>query len=97
MLPSSPLNIPGFKLPIAPIALFYSKLQEALAVQTKNITKRVLLKQRLVCEDFAWYVDNVYPDLLSKAKDITLLDSAVIEAKRSEIVKNFKLKMPQLF
>lgn len=89
MQPSRSLQITSAKHLIPPIALFYSSQQEALKVPPGNTTTRQRLKQRLECQDFAWFVENVYPDLRRKAAEIKLKDSAMIQAQRSSIISRF--------
>ncbi|KAM7541161.1 hypothetical protein Aperf_G00000024312 [Anoplocephala perfoliata] len=86
MQPSEGLQIASMKYHIPPIALFYSSQQEALKVPSGNTTARQRLRQRLGCQDFAWFVENVYPDLKRKGAEVKLKDSAMIQAQRSSII-----------
>ncbi|VDN97482.1 unnamed protein product [Rodentolepis nana] len=86
MQPSRSLQIKSVKYRVPPIALFYSAQQEAFKVPAGDISSRQRLRQLLECKDFAWFVENIYPDLLRKAVGIKLKDSAMIHAQRSSII-----------
>nr|CDS34025.1 polypeptide N acetylgalactosaminyltransferase 14 [Hymenolepis microstoma] len=97
MQPSRSLQIKSVKYRVPPVALFYSAQQEALKVPAGNIISRQRVKQHLECKDFAWFVENVYPDLLRKAIEIKLKDNAMIQAQRSSIVSSLLDKSCGLF
>lgn len=86
MQPSRGLHIESSKYLIPPIAFYYSAQQEALKVSTGDIYARQLLKERLGCKDFTWFIENIYPDLLKKTTGIKLKDNALIQAQRSSII-----------
>lgn len=85
MQPSRDLQIDSIRYPVPPIAFFYSSQQEALKIPAGDLTLRERLRQQLECKDFAWFVENVYPDLRRKANEVKLRDNALIKAKLSKL------------
>ena len=80
------LQIESITYSVPPMALFYSSQQEALKVSVGDINSRERLRRRLDCKDFAWFVDNIYPDLKSKGRSIRLRDNAMVKAQRSSFI-----------
>ncbi|KAL5966248.1 Polypeptide N-acetylgalactosaminyltransferase 35A [Taenia solium] len=87
---SRDLQIDSVRYPVPPIALFYSSQQEALKIPAGDLTIRERLRQQLECKDFAWFVDNVYPDLRRKGSEVKLRDNAMIKAKLSKLISKLK-------
>uniref|UniRef100_A0A5K3F8F6 Glyco_trans_2-like domain-containing protein n=2 Tax=Mesocestoides corti TaxID=53468 RepID=A0A5K3F8F6_MESCO len=90
MEPSKGLKVNSAKFVVPPIALFYSSHQECLKVSAGDISRRKRLKHKLGCKDFAWFVDNVYPELRKKADFVKLRDNAIVTAHFSDLIKKFQ-------
>ncbi|KAH9286983.1 Polypeptide N-acetylgalactosaminyltransferase 16 [Echinococcus granulosus] len=90
MQPSRDLHIDSVRYPVPPIALFYSSQQDALNIPARDLALRERLRQRLECKDFAWFVENIYPDLKRKGSAVKLRDNAMIKAQLSKLISKLK-------
>ena len=86
--------------------LFYLSFQvnpHAKDVPYGDVSDRVALRDRLKCQNFKWYLDNVYPDLLppedgdKKSDSLLSKDKFVPWDKRERnYVQSFVLKVANL-
>lgn len=42
---------------------FFDNVPDMIGVDPGNLTDRRLLRKKLQCKDFQWYLDNVHPDM----------------------------------
>lgn len=56
---------------------FYAAKPGVQLVPTGDLETRLQLKKRLRCRSFAWFIQNVYPDLLNQASSTTDLNAAI--------------------